>query len=102
MSSFTQSTSIITNDEDLLEYLILDSNAFIRGYGLHNLCKKAKHIVTIDEVINELKDSKAREVLQNLPFELEIKVPSPSSCKEGKKQLFSVFLSFLLPSLYLF
>jgi RNA-binding protein NOB1 len=94
MTSFMQSASTLSNEEDLLEYLVLDSNAFIRGYGLNDLCKKAKHIVTIDEVVNELKDSKAREVLKNLPFELEIKVPSPSSCKEGKKILV-FFVSFI-------
>jgi hypothetical protein len=67
-----------------MKYLILDSNAFIRGYGLANLCKKAEHLVTIDEVIDEIRDSKAKETLLNLPFELETRAPSAAVCKEGK------------------
>lgn len=65
-----------------LEYLILDSNAFIRGYGLSNLLRFAKNIVTIDEVLQEIRDSKARETLQNLPFSLDTLSPSPSACSE--------------------
>lgn len=66
-----------------LEYLVLDSNAFIRGYGVSNLFNKAKSIVTIEEVIQEIRDSKAREVLQNLPFQLDIRSPSAEICTEG-------------------
>lgn len=65
-----------------MEYLILDSNAFIRGYGLSNLCKKAHRIVTIEEVLDEIRDSKAKETLLNLPFELETRNPTPQAVKE--------------------
>jgi hypothetical protein len=77
-----------------MKCLILDSNAFIRGYGLANLCKKAEHLVTIDEVIDEIRDSKAKETLLNLPFELETRTPSAAVCKEGKIDFCRIFFFF--------
>jgi rRNA maturation endonuclease Nob1 len=64
------------------DYLILDSNAFIRGHGF-DLYNKAKHIVTVPEVLSEIKDSKARELLEKLPFTLDIRNPSPAACQAG-------------------
>eukprot|EP01039_Chlorochromonas_danica_P002877 gene2877-3141_t len=70
----------INNSNELkLEYLIIDSNAIIRGLGL-DLYGKAKHIVTIPEVLAEIRDSKAKEQLERLPFELEFRNPSPEMC----------------------
>lgn len=70
----------INNSNELkLEYLVIDSNAIIRGLGL-DLYGKAKHIVTIPEVLAEIRDSKAKEQLERLPFELEFKNPSPEMC----------------------
>jgi len=73
------STPAITSN---LEYLILDSNAFIRGQ-VFDLFNKAQRIVTVAEVISEVRDSKARELLEKLPFNLEIMNPSPASCQAG-------------------
>jgi rRNA maturation endonuclease Nob1 len=63
-----------------LEYLILDANAIIHGFGT-DFHKKAKHIVTIPEVIDEIKDEHARELLGRLPYTIEFREPSVESCR---------------------
>lgn len=61
-----------------LEYLVLDAGALIRGHGLI-LYSKAKKIITVPDVIAEIKDSKSRDLLAKLPFEIEERMPSQSS-----------------------
>jgi rRNA maturation endonuclease Nob1 len=73
----------LKKDAPQLEYLVLDSNAIIKGHGL-DLFNRAKRIVTIEEVLRELRDSKARDLLLRLPFEIEIRLPSHEAIKEGK------------------
>eukprot|EP01031_Cornospumella_fuschlensis_P035030 gene35030-42421_t len=55
----------------LLECLIIDSNAIIRGHGLE-LYGRAKRIVTVPEVLQEIRDGKAKALLERLPFEIEV------------------------------
>ncbi len=70
-------------DINNLDFLILDAGAIIRGHGL-NLFKNTKCIVTVPEVIAEIRDSKARDLLNSLPFEIEERVPSVDAFKAGK------------------
>lgn len=65
-----------------LEYMVLDAGALIRGHGL-NLYQKAKKVVTVPDVIAELRDSKSRDLLARLPFEIEERTPSQSSINAG-------------------
>jgi rRNA maturation endonuclease Nob1 len=65
-----------------LEYLVLDAGALIRGHGI-GLYQKAKKIVTVPDVLAEIRDSKSRELLNNLPFEIEERMPSQSSINAG-------------------
>ena len=58
-----------------LEVLVVDSGAIIRGHGT-NFHKRALRFVTVQEVLSEVRDSKARELLGALPFELEIRSPT--------------------------
>ena len=58
-----------------LDVLVIDSGAIIKGHGM-NFHRSAKRLVTIPEVIDEIRDSKSREILDKLPFELEIITPS--------------------------
>lgn len=69
-----------------LEFLVIDSNAIIKGHGL-DLYTKAKLIVTVPEVLDEIRDSKAKELLSRLPFTLEIQNPTPAACKQGMSSL---------------
>lgn len=71
------------NEPNLLEYLIIDSGPIIRGHG-RDFFGKAKRYLTVPEVYSEIRDAKARELLLQLPFELEVKEPSKESIKEGK------------------
>lgn len=61
-----------------LEYLVLDAGALIRGHGLV-LYKTAKKIITVPEVLAEIRDSKSRELLSKLPFEIEERIPSQAA-----------------------
>lgn len=61
-----------------LEYLVLDAGALIRGHGLI-LYKTAKKIITVPDVLAEIRDSKSRELLLKLPFEIEERIPSQSA-----------------------
>ncbi len=63
-----------------LEYLVLDAGGIIKGNAME-LFTKAKHIVTIAEVFGEIRDSKAREVLDRLPYEITEMTPSPLAVK---------------------
>lgn len=58
-----------------LEHLVVDSGAIIKGHG-YSFHSKAKNIWTVKEVLAEIRDSKARALLETLPFELKIRSPS--------------------------
>lgn len=63
-----------------LEYIVIDAGAIIRGhaFNLPNLCKC---ICTVQEVIGEIRDSKSRNLLTTLPYEIEILSPSEAAMK---------------------
>jgi RNA-binding protein NOB1 len=65
-----------------LEFLVLDAGALIRGHGM-SLYHKAKRVVTVPDVLSEIRDSKARDLLLRLPFEIEERIPSQSSINAG-------------------
>ena len=58
-----------------LDVLVIDSGAIIKGHG-RNFHTIANRFVTVDEVVAEIRDSKSRDLLLKLPFELEIHNPS--------------------------
>lgn len=62
----------------LLATLVVDSGAIIRGHGT-NFHRKAEKFVTVQEVLAEIRDSKSRDLLASLPYELEIRSPSDES-----------------------
>lgn len=74
---------LTTGGSKPLEYLVLDAGALIRGHGL-TLYHKAKRVVTVPDVLMEIRDSKSRELLEKLPFEIEERMPSQSSINAGK------------------
>jgi rRNA maturation endonuclease Nob1 len=67
-------------DGNQLKYLVIDSGAIIRGEG-YSFPRMAEKLVTIQEVISEIRDSKSREKLEAFPYAIDIKVPSDSSMK---------------------
>jgi RNA-binding protein NOB1 len=63
-----------------LEHLVIDAGAIIsgQGFGYFNAAKK---FWSVREVIDEIRDSKARHLLSTLPFEIEIRAPSDRAMK---------------------
>jgi RNA-binding protein NOB1 len=68
------------SSSNLLENLIIDSGAIIKGCGF-DFHKVAKRFWTVQEVLAEIRDSKSLHLLETLPFELEIRVPSDKAMK---------------------
>lgn len=62
-------------EQQKLSVLVIDSGAIIKGHG-GNFHTVADRLVTVEEVVAEIRDSKSREILLKLPFELEIHNPS--------------------------
>lgn len=65
-------------DGSTLAYVVVDAGALIGGSGLQ-LYAKGESIVTVPEVIQEVRDRKARQALENLPFTIEEREPSAES-----------------------
>ena len=81
-----------------VRHLVLDSGPIIKGHGLNlhliaevscrSFCPASephaflKNIYTVPEVIQEIRDSKARDILDRMPF-LQIRQPSDQAMKAG-------------------
>lgn len=65
-----------------LEVLVVDSGAIIKGHGLgfHSVVSE-DGFYTVQEVLSEIKDSKSRHLLSNLPFELHVRQPSDAAMR---------------------
>lgn len=57
-------------------HLVVDTNALISGVSLSGL---ADRFWTVDAVLGEVRDARARAVLDSLPFKLETRIPAESS-----------------------
>jgi rRNA maturation endonuclease Nob1 len=67
-------------DNNKNKFLIIDTGAIVKGQT--NLFHQyANRFVTVQEVLGEVRDSKSRELLASLPFELEVKAPSDAAMK---------------------
>lgn len=66
--------------------LVADSGAFIRTSPLE---KWSSHVVTVKEVVTEVRDEATRSRLQILPYELHLKEPSQAALQHGEFSLFT-------------
>jgi len=64
-------------EEDVHRYVVVDSGPIIRLTATSSLWKKAKQFCTVPAVLQEIRDEKARQHLESLPFELNTREPSP-------------------------
>lgn len=71
--------------------LVADSGAFIKHAPLE---KWSPNVVTVKEVLSELKDENTRRRLQVSPFEVHLREPTLSSIQHGS--LLGFFFSFKL------
>lgn len=83
--------------ESQLEYLVLDAGAIIRGHGT-SLFGKAKKVLTVSDVLSEVRDSKSREILANLLFPIEEKEPSVDALRKGFDSLLLLCKILLIKS----
>ena len=74
-SSFPSSSSNNKN-----KFLVIDTGAIVKGQTtlFHHYANK---FVTVQEVLGEVRDSKSRDLLASLPFELEVQTPSDMAMK---------------------
>jgi len=61
------------------EFLVVDSGGFIKGAALRDI---ADNIVTLHEVVDEIRDKETRQRLQVLPYELQFRTPSSTGLKK--------------------
>jgi len=61
------------------EYLVVDSGGFIKNAPLKDI---ADNIVTIHEVVDEIRDKETRQRLQVLPYEIEFKQPTSQGLRK--------------------
>eukprot|EP00938_MAST-03A_sp_MAST-3A-sp1_P005264 g5264.t1 len=64
------------SNENVLRHLIVDSGAIIKEVNIVGL---AENLWTVSDVIEEIRDKRARHVLENLPKELKVREPSATS-----------------------
>lgn len=64
-----------------MKVLVADSGAFIKGAPLENWSSK---VVTVKEVVEEIRDEYTRRRLQVLPFELSFITPTFSALQQGE------------------
>lgn len=63
-----------------LKLLVVDANAIIDGVKLEGIADRA---VTIQEVLDEIKDKQSRQFLASLPYQLEVAEPTEDSIQAG-------------------
>ena len=61
--------------------LVVDSGAIIKHSAFSTLHNAAGSYYTVPAVLDEIRDAKAREHLDNLPFELQTRVPTAEAMK---------------------
>lgn len=61
--------------------LVVDSGPLIRLAGSTELWRRARSYYTVPAVLGEIRDAKARDHLSNLPFELQVREPTPEGVK---------------------
>ena len=62
---------------------VIDANAIISGNGLLALLQNTDRVVTVPEVLREVRDKQSRAWLAALPFAIETLEPGEESLKAG-------------------
>ena len=85
-----------------ISILVADAGPFIKGAPLQ---KWSNNVVTIREVLTEIRDKATRERLQVLPYELTFKEPSAEALQHGMllpspshTRLYTFYCSLVQPS----
>ena len=73
------------NPDRKCNVLIVDTGAILRDASA--LRSLATEFVTVAEVISEVRDKRTRQLLETLPFDLKVRMPSAEAVKKGKQNL---------------
>jgi hypothetical protein len=84
--------------ENGVSVLVADSGAFIKNSALE---KWSPYVVTVGEVVSEVRDECTRRRLQVLPYELHIKEPSQEALQHGEWEVPDVHIVEVTQSGYL-
>ena len=68
-------------ESERIKVLVADAGPFIKGAPLQ---KWSSNVVTVREVIAEIRDKATRERLQILPYELSYREPSIEALQHGR------------------
>ena len=74
----------LASSTDNLRVVVVDANAIINGIRLENVADRA---VTIQEVLDEIRDKQSRQFLATLPFGIDVSEPSEESLVAGMQAL---------------
>ena len=80
------------------DFLIVDTAGFIKNAPLHEY---GEELVTLYDVIDEIRDKATKQRLQALPYELLYKEPDTASLQKGTHPLLSLKLTLKLASVVL-
>lgn len=61
------------------KYLVIDTSTFIKETQFDRF--NASELYTVDEVLREVRDKKARKYLVSIPFRIKVREPSPEAIK---------------------
>ncbi|GKY92709.1 hypothetical protein MPSEU_000241100 [Mayamaea pseudoterrestris] len=77
--SSTASSAPLTDDQPVYKFLVLDSGPIIKLTSISTLWKRAQEFYTVPAVLDEIRDAKARQHLNQLPMPLQTRIPSNHS-----------------------
>ena len=64
-----------------VDSLVVDTGSFIKGVSFESWSKR---VITVKEVLSEIKDTNTRQRLRTLPYEIAFREPSQHSLKHGE------------------
>mmetsp|Transcript_24601 Transcript_24601/g.34718 ORF Transcript_24601/g.34718 Transcript_24601/m.34718 type:complete len:743 (+) Transcript_24601:123-2351(+) len=76
-TTVNQNNNNYHDDEEVYAALVIDSGPIIRLSGLASLYGRAQKYYTVPAVMQEIRDTKARQHLQTLPFDITLQEPTP-------------------------
>ena len=70
------------------DFLVVDTAGFIKNAPLHEY---GEELITLYDVIDEIRDKATKQRLQALPYELLYKEPDTASLQKGRHPLISLY-----------
>lgn len=81
VSNMLENEVELASIDNKMKYLVADTAAFIKNIPMHEY---AHNIISIKDVVDEIRDKATRERLLACPIEIQYKEPDSQSYKKGK------------------